>query len=303
LDWAIFGYNRDPLTRLDFPDTSNADDTHFGHFSDFQQRAAAGTLPAYTFLEPDFSSGGNSQHPNYDVALGEQLIHDVYYALRNGPGWNETLLLITYDEHGGNYDHVVPPTNAVPPDATQGEFDNFDFTRLGLRIPALLISPLIPQGTVYRPASGTVDHTSVLKTLEERWKLAPLTARDAAAPSLGDVLSLKQARADDPLKGVSVPSSGAPPTNQQQPSELDRLYATRVSQLPIPNEKGSFQHVPPDLSTSSAVADYVRGRLAAWKQHRHRAQSQLIFASPNTPRSVPRQKAGGKVNRRNSSQR
>jgi phospholipase C len=90
VDWAIYGYHRDPLTRLDFPDTKNADERHFAHFSDFQARAAAGTLPAYTFLEPDFSTGGNSQHPNYDVALCEQLMHDVYYTLRNGRGWNET---------------------------------------------------------------------------------------------------------------------------------------------------------------------------------------------------------------------
>jgi phospholipase C len=64
IDWAIFGYKRDPLTRLDFTDTRDADESHFGHFSDFQARADAGTLPAYTFLEPDFSSGGNSEHPN-----------------------------------------------------------------------------------------------------------------------------------------------------------------------------------------------------------------------------------------------
>jgi phospholipase C len=100
VDWAIYGYNRDPLTRLDFPDTQSADESHFGHFRDFQNRAAAGTLPADTFLEPSFGAGGNSQHPNYDVAAGEKLIHDVYYALRDGPGWNDTLFLVTYDEHG-----------------------------------------------------------------------------------------------------------------------------------------------------------------------------------------------------------
>jgi len=122
LDWAIYGYNRDPLTRLDYPDTQHAEESHFGHFRDFQSRAAAGTLPAYTFLEPNFSAGGNSQHPNYDVAQGEQLIHDVYYALRNGPGWNDTLLIITYDEHGGNYDHVPPPWGATPPDYSVGEW-------------------------------------------------------------------------------------------------------------------------------------------------------------------------------------
>src|SRR5277367_2627855 len=149
IDWAIYGYNRDPLTRLDFPDTQHAEESHFGHFRDFLERAASGNLPAYTFLEPSFGAGGNSQHPNYDVSLGEQLIHDTYYALRNGPGWNSTLLLITYDEHGGNYDHVPPPWGAVTPDNAVGEW-NFDFTRFGVRIPALLISPRIAAGTVFR---------------------------------------------------------------------------------------------------------------------------------------------------------
>jgi phospholipase C len=282
LDWAIFGYHREPLTRLDFADTRQADESHFGHFSDFQARAAAGTLPAYTFLEPDFSSGGNSQHPNYDVALGEALIHDVYYTLRNGPGWNETLLLITFDEHGGNYDHVPPPTGAVSPDGLAGEFDNFDFTRFGVRIPALLISPRIAAGTVFRASAGTIDHTSVLKTLEERWGLEPLTERDKAAPSLGDVLTLAQPRTDDPLSGVDVPSSGAIHPNQQQPTELDRIHARRVSLLPVPNDHGTFSHTPPDLSTSDAIGDYIRARTAAWKQHRGHRQSMPLPASPNT---------------------
>ena len=184
LDWAIYGYNKPPLTRHDFPDTQDADESHFGHFHDFRNRALAGKLPPYTFLEPSFGAGGNSQHPNYDVAAGEQLFHDVYYALRNGKGWNNTLLLVTYDEHGGNYDHVPPPNSAVPPDDSVGEMDGFDFSRFGVRVPALLISPLIPAGTVFRARSGTIDHTSFLKTLEERWGLHPLTERDKAAPSL-----------------------------------------------------------------------------------------------------------------------
>ena len=167
IDWAIYGYNRDPLTRLDFTDTQHANERHFGHFRDFQTRCKNGTLPAYTFLEPSFGASGNSQHPNYDVALGELLIHDTYYAVRNGPGWADTLLLITFDEHGGNYDHVPPPSNATPPDNSIGEF-NFDFKRFGVRVPALLISPRIAAGTVFRAKRGTIDHTSMLKTIELR---------------------------------------------------------------------------------------------------------------------------------------
>jgi phospholipase C len=149
------------------------------------------------------------------VARGEQLVHDVYYALRNGPNWTGTLLIITYDEHGGCYDHVPPPSGAVPPDATAGEF-GFDFTRFGVRVPTLLVSPRIVAGTVFRaPQNATpFDHTSILKTVERRWNLPPLTRRDAAAPDLGDVLTLASPRTDDPLAGLTVPVRAATVTER-----------------------------------------------------------------------------------------
>jgi phospholipase C len=266
LDWAIYGYNRDPMTRMDFPDTLHAPASHFGHFRDFAQRAADGTLPEYTFLEPDFGSNGNSQHPNYDIALGEQLLHDVYYALKNGPHWNDTLLIITFDEHGGNYDHVAPPHDAVPPDDCVGEF-GFDFKRYGVRIPAVLVSPRIAEGTVFRAKTGTIDHTSVLKTIEVRWDIHPLTKRDAAAPDLGDALTLAAPRTDDPLGGVKIPLSGVAHPNAARPSKMERIHATRLAQLPIRNDQGTFDHTPPDLSSSAALGDYIRGRSAAWTEH------------------------------------
>ena len=280
IDWAIYGYNRDPMTRLDFTDTMHADERHFGHFRDFENRAAAGTLPAYTFLEPSWGAGGNSQHPNYDVALGEKLIYDVYYTLRRSPNWNDTLLLITYDEHGGNYDHVAPPWGAVPPDDSVGEF-GFDFTRFGVRIPALLISPRIPDGTVFRARRGTIDHTSVLKTLELRWGLAPLTARDKAAPDLGDVLKLATPRTDDPLMGVQIPVTNIPHPNSSQPSVIEKLHAAKVALLPLRNDQGSYdRHTTPDLSSTAAIGDYIQMRTAAWSQHLQRLSQRR---DPQTP--------------------
>jgi phospholipase C len=270
IDWAIYGFNRDPLTRLDFPDTQTADESHFGHFRDFEERAEAGTLPAYTFLEPSFGAAGNSQHPNYNVARGEQLMLDVYNALRNGPGWNDTLLVITYDEHGGNFDHVAPPATAVPPDDSAGEF-GFDFTRFGVRIPALLVSPRIVAGTVFRAAKGTIDHTSVLKTVELRFGINPLTERDKAAADLGNVLTLKVPRTDDPLSGVTAPVSHAIQPNLSTPSVIEKIHAWRVANLPLRNDQGTYdQHSPPDLSTSEAIGDYIQMRTAAWKEHIHR---------------------------------
>jgi phospholipase C len=270
VDWAIYGYNRAPMTRMDFPDTIHADPSKFGHFSDFKKRAAAGTLPAYTFLEPSFGGGGNSQHPNYDVALGEQLLYDLYNVLRQSPAWNDTLLVITYDEHGGNFDHVAPPNTAVAPDELVGEFDKFDFKRYGVRIPALLISPRIAAGTVFRAKSGVMDHTSVLKTIELLWDINPLTKRDAAAPDLGDVLTLSTPRQDNVLQDVLVPVSTQTHQNQSKPSELEQIHATRVAQLPLPDEHAQFKHTPPDLSTSGAIHDYIEGRTAAWNEHLRR---------------------------------
>ncbi len=234
LGWAIYGYDATPLTKETFTDIAGADASHFGLFKDFQAAAAAGTLPPFTFLEPSWETTGNSQHPNYDVALGEQLIHDVYEALRSGPGWPQTLFVLTYDEHGGCYDHVAPPWGATPPDSTAGEF-GFGFSRFGVRVPTVLVSPLIAPGTVYRvPAGGTpLDHTSILKTVEQRWSLPALTARDAAAPAFGDVLTLTAARTDDVLAGVTVPVSGGTSPAAGQLSHLEAIREELLSrQLP-----------------------------------------------------------------------
>jgi phospholipase C len=263
LGWSIYGYDQPPLTRLDFPDTSSAPDSHFGLFTDFTAAAAAGTLPPYTFLEPSWESTGNSQHPNYDVALGEQLIHDVYYALRNGPAWNQTLLIVTYDEHGGCYDHVPPPNGATPPDTAVGEY-GFDFKRFGVRVPTVLVSPLIVPGTVFRVAPGAtpLDHTSILKTVEVRWGLPPLTARDAAATDVGDVLTLRVPRTDDPLAGVVVPISTGTNPSARLPSHLQRVYAEQLSQVAAPDHEFEGRT---DLQSNEDFRAYIDGRLEFWR--------------------------------------
>jgi phospholipase C len=266
LGWSIFGYSQPPKTRLDFPDTANAPDTHFGLFSDFTAAAAAGTLPPFTFLEPSWESTGNSQHPNYDVALGEQFIHDVYYALHKSPAWSQTLLIVTYDEHGGCYDHVPPPGGATPPDATVGEY-GFDFKRFGVRVPTVLISPLIVPGTVFRVAGGAtpLDHTSILKTVEKRWGLSALTARDAAAVDVGEVLTLTVPRTDDALAGVVVPTSTGANPSAALPSHLQRMYAEQLAQVGIPDHGFEGRQ---DLKSNEDYRAYIDGRLAGWSASR-----------------------------------
>jgi phospholipase C len=254
--WKIYGYSASPLTKLDFPDTAAAAASHYGHFSDFRTDAANGTLPAYAFLEPSWSSTGNSQHPNYNMALGEQLLFDTYRALRDGPAWGSTLLVVTYDEHGGCYDHVSPPWGARVPDDSVGEF-GFDFTRFGVRVPTILVSPLIPAGTVHRVPQGSTpfDHTSVLATIERRWGIAPLTRRDEAAPDVGAALTLATPRTDDPLADVSPPT---PPTNPtglaMSVSHLQRVHAELIAAA-----HGSGVEPPHHLRTNE---DYRRWILA-----------------------------------------
>ena len=232
VSWQIFGYDAEPLTKGTFTDITGADPSHFGRFTDFQAAAKAGTLPAFTFLEPNWTSTGNSQHPNYDVALGEQLIYDTYEALRGGPGWPQTLFVLTYDEHGGCYDHVPPPWGATPPDNSTNAL-GFGFDRFGVRVPTVLISPLIAAGTVYRvpPGSTPLDHTSILKVVEQIWGIPALTARDAAAPSFIDVLTLTPATArdDDVLAGVDVPQSGSAGPSAGQVSHLEAVRQELVA--------------------------------------------------------------------------
>jgi phospholipase C len=174
----------------------------FHRFERFFEAARRGTLPAYSFLEPRyfeffFTKRANDEHPPHDVLEGEQLISDVYNALRESPAWERTLLVVLYDEHGGTYDHIPPPPT-VNPDGKVSVKPRFDFTRLGVRVPAVLVSPFIPAGTVDHNA---YDHTSILATVRRRFDLpVPLTARDGAANTFGANLSLPAARTDAPEK-------------------------------------------------------------------------------------------------------
>lgn len=184
----------------------------FALYPEFRRDAQHGTLPAYSFIEPRYFADlslPNDMHPPHVVTLGEQLISDVYNALRNGPNWAETLLIITFDEHGGCYDHVPPPA-ATPPGTTPTAPFNFD--RYGVRIPVVLVSPYIQQGTVLRPPAATpFDHTSILKMLRNRFKLGPaLSDRDAGAPDPADVLALATPDNPGPSSLAALPYTPSP---------------------------------------------------------------------------------------------
>src|SRR2546423_1946329 len=270
--WAIYGYNGLPLalTKGSIDDIKDAPKEHFGRFSDFKAAASNGTLPNYTFLEPMWGTSGNSQHPVGDVSHGEKFLREVYYALYGSKVWEKTLLIITYDEHGGNYDHVVAPSNATPPgDVAIGE-NGFDFKRFGVRVPTILVSPWTAGGTVYRvpPQSTPFDHTSILATVEKKFGLSNLTDRDKAAPHVGGVLTLKKLRTDDPLKGINPPTSGQNPKLSNEPTHLDITLAQNANNLPIFDERGDVRHHHiPVFKTSQEAISF------AHKRHRDYWQS------------------------------
>ncbi len=214
--------------------------THFRSFDpDFARDAAAGQLPAYSFIEPRYFADvvthkmPSDEHPPHDIAYGEALIAAVYNAVRAGPGWNETLMIVTYDEHGGCYDHVVPPPATPPGGPTP---DGFDFGVFGVRVPAVIVSPYVRSGSVIRPVDPTpFDHTSIIATLRALYGFAPLTARDAAAPSL---LSLLEAEpVNDGPAAIAAPAvapaaARVAQTAAKPPNDLQRSLSTAAVLLP-----------------------------------------------------------------------
>ncbi len=184
--------------------------THFCQFeAEFERHARIGRLPNYSFIEPRYfptlvaDKMPNDQHPPHNLLYGEQLIATVYNAVRSSPLWTRTLLLIVYDEHGGTFDHAIPPA-AVSPGGPYP--DGFRFDRYGVRVPAVIVSPYVAPGSVIRPPlapDGTEGypfcHTSILATLHKLFDIGPpLTPRVAAAPDLLSALTLEQPENDGP---------------------------------------------------------------------------------------------------------
>lgn len=162
---------------------------NFREMEYFEEDLKADTLPAYVFIEPNYDTGhqylnGNSMHPLNDVRKGEELVKRVYEAIRASGYWESAMLVVTFDEHGGFFDHVPPPP-AVPPgvDARYSNpADDFGFDRLGVRVPAIVASAYTQKNTVVgNSPQECYDHTSILATVEKRFGLAPLTDRDQAA--------------------------------------------------------------------------------------------------------------------------
>ncbi|HZT89592.1 MAG TPA: alkaline phosphatase family protein [Stellaceae bacterium] len=233
--------------------------THFCLFdAEFERHAHEGRLPAYSFIEPRYFPGWfsdkppNDQHPPHNLLYGEQLIAKVYNAVRNAPTWPRTLFLITYDEHGGCFDHVPPPA-AVPPGPPYQ--DGFTFDRYGVRVPAVIVSPYVAPGSIVRPPPGPdgaerrFDHASIPATLQALFDLGPpLTPRVAAAPDLLCALNLPEPTNDGPPRLTPEPA-------EPHPSEL-REYRLKPRNRHQRNLRHPLLQIP---AAAASAAGWIRG--------------------------------------------
>ncbi|MGV8883018.1 MAG: alkaline phosphatase family protein [Rhodoglobus sp.] len=217
--------------------------SNFRSMEQFHADVKSGTLPAYAFIEPrmvfnhndmhppfgTLREGENDGHPVYnsalsDVRAGELLLHTVYTSLRNaksdkGSNAMNTALLVTFDEHGGTFDHVPPPSAVPPtPDAEPGEM-GFTFDRLGCRLPSILVSAYTEKGSIIH---DEMHHGSLIATLSRLHGLEPLTRRDATANNLFNGINLVTPRQPYEWPGThpqyvpTNPESGTPPHEEHK---------------------------------------------------------------------------------------
>jgi phospholipase C len=262
--WAIYFHDfPQSLALANLTDSALA--ANFRFFPEFFRDLKNGTLPNYSFLEPRYFSflswQANDQHPPHDVQLGEHLIADVYEQLSQSSYWNKSLLVILYDEHGGIYDHELPPP-AVNPDGKVSIDPPFAFDRLGLRVPAVLVSPLIAKSTV---DSTLYDHTSLLATVRELFNLPDaLTERDRRANTFTALLD-NAVRTDKPA--VTRPGDQPDATEFHEVKGSAAMTADRVLEQLDTNPSGvgqdlsEFQDSLVDLANQLDVSESPRLRV------------------------------------------
>lgn len=280
MDGSFFNYTRHPrfASRMKKLDA-------------FKTDASAGTLPTVSFLMPRFFSTekilADDQHPNHAVSLGEALIKRVYEELRNSRSWNSSAFLLTYDEHGGFYDHHPTPLKDIPnPDGKYCETDagvRFDFDRLGIRVPTILISPWVDHVAVHEPKgfkahpSSKFEHSSFIATLTRQLGLkGQMTKRSEWAAPFDYLFNRQTPRTDCPthlppihqgsLQQYRLSRVNAP-EHLQPLDDLHAMYLrTTNSMMGLPNE-ANFDL----LKTEHEAAEYVESLMVQWRA-RARAQ-------------------------------
>ncbi|MDH6126344.1 alkaline phosphatase family protein [Kitasatospora sp. GP82] len=264
LPWRVYAGDALPqvsaLAGMDLPTLL----THFHGLDDLADHLQYADFPAaYVFIEPSYGhvlthgadfQCGNSQHPLDDVTRGEALIKYVYESIRRSPHWESSLLVITYDEHGGFYDHVPPPAAVPPGDVTDPENNahGFRFDRQGVRVPAVVVSPWVP---THRMAGidgqncNLIDHTqydhgSLLATVEQLYGLPALTRRDGLANTFAHLLTADAPRdaprtlPDPAVSGFScgedAPGPGGPPLGGPPRAAGDAAGAAAAEAADLP---------------------------------------------------------------------
>ncbi|XP_031489778.1 non-specific phospholipase C6-like isoform X2 [Nymphaea colorata] len=254
------------------------------HFYDlkFKRDARNGKLPNLCLIEPRYYDlkiiEANDDHPSHDVSNGQRLVKEVYETLRSSPQWNETLLIITYDEHGGFFDHVPTPAQNVPnPDGNTGPAPYFfKFDRLGVRVPTIMVSPWIKKGTVIgRPQGPTpsseYEHSSIPATIKKLFNLNSnfLTHRDAWAGTFEQIVGDLQApRTDCPVVLPSV-SKKLRTTAAKEDTNLSEFQTELVHLAAVLNGDQVLSSFPDETSRRMSVKDgdeYVSGAVSRFME-------------------------------------
>jgi phospholipase C len=206
--------------------------------------AQAGTLPAFSVIDPDFAA--NDDHPNHDIMRGQAFVASIYKALTESPQWSRCLFVITYDEHGGFYDHVPPPAT---------EDDNPEFAQLGFRVPAIVIGPTVRRGHVN---STVLEHSSVAATLKTRFGIDSLSRRMDVSNDLSSCI--------DPAHYQSP----------QPPAQNPPVVTMSLQQALYAGVGESSQPGLDELVASGAIPDHLvdkrtpEERIRAWLAHGER---------------------------------
>jgi phospholipase C len=201
--------------------------TNVKSIDQFFADAASGHLPSFSLLDPNYNT--QSQENPSDMVRGEAFLAQAVHALGSSPGWRQTMLIVTYDEHGGYYDHIAPPAALAPdsvgPMVQPGESTYDGYARYGFRVPSIVVSPYAKRDHV---SHVVYDHTSILAFLERKWNLAAMTYRDANANNLTDFLDL-----------------GAMEARQPTFPELPPLAAAGMNAATLACEKTGPGRIPP----------------------------------------------------------
>ncbi len=220
LGWRVY-FGDVPLTATLLESWKHLDSEHFRGLSRFYEDVEAGCLPELTWLEPAYQADPNDNHPPFDVGWGEKLLAEVYNALRASCLWPKTLFILTYDEHGGCHDSVLP---TCAPEPGEPYPDGFTFNRYGVRVPCILCSDLtLDPGNTPSSTSTVYDHTSILATLRARWPElgTALSHREDEAATFEDLLgSPGSAPESIPVPAVS---SGLTALTQLAQADAKRL--------------------------------------------------------------------------------